>query len=63
MANSTFPTRIQQMIAAGWQRGDSAAELADRINNSVTAKKLKVKYNTQQIAASMAWHTIRANRG
>lgn len=62
MAKEKFPTRIQQMIKSGWEREETAADLADRINKSATAKKLGVNYTTRQIAASMAWHTMRHNR-
>lgn len=60
MARKTFPKRIQKMIRNGWEKGETASQVANRINSSVTAKKLGEQYTTRQIAASMAWHTMRA---
>lgn len=62
MARTTFPKRIQKMIHAGWEKGATASEIAERINKSTTARKLNASYTTRQIAASMAWHTMRNNR-
>ncbi len=63
MAKSTFPTRIQQMIESAWNKGENASDLTDRINNTRTVKKARIRYSVRQIAAAMAWHTIRARYG
>ena len=59
MARKAFPTRIRNMIELGRDRGERASELTERINNSATAKNARVTYSTRQVAAAMAWHTIR----
>lgn len=60
MAKPTFPTRIQKMIRTGWEKKEKASVVTERINNSATAKSLGESYTTRQIAAAMAWHTMRA---
>lgn len=62
MARTNFPKRIQQMIRNGWEKGETAAEVTARINDSATARKLGTSYTTRQVAASMAWHTMRDAR-
>lgn len=61
MATKTFPTRIQNMIESAWQNGEDATSLTDRINRTRTAKKARARYTVRQVAAALAWHTIRAN--
>jgi len=63
MSNSVFPNRIQKMILSGWNNGEDATTVTNRINKSATAKKHKVRYTVRQVAASMAWHTIRERYG
>ena len=57
-SKSVFPRTIKNMIRRGWVRGDRAVELTQRINTSRTARKLEVRYSTQQIAAGPAWITM-----
>jgi len=59
MASSTFPYRIQQMILSAWENGENATDLTDRINKTRTAKKSRTRYTVRQVAAALAWHTIR----
>jgi hypothetical protein len=59
MARSTFPTRIKQMIESAWHNSENATDLTERINQTATARKHKVRYTVRQIAAALAWHTIR----
>lgn len=56
---SVFPTRIQAMIESAWGNGEDATSLTDRINKTETARRLKVRYTVRQVAAALAWHTIR----
>ena len=63
MATKTFPTRIQNMIESAWHNNECAESLTDRINNTRTAKRNKVRYTVRQVAAALAWHTIRFNQG
>jgi hypothetical protein len=63
MATKTFPTRIQNMIESAWRYGENAESLTNRINKTKTAKRNKVRYTVRQVAAALAWHTIRANQG
>lgn len=51
---SIFPNRIASMIKTGYIRGWNSAEIADHINKSKTARKLKVKVTTRSIAAKIA---------
>lgn len=60
MAKSTFPTRIQQMIESAWENGEDATSLTDRINKTRTAQKNRTSYTVRQVAAALAWHTIRS---
>ena len=60
MRKSVFPKRITSMIETGYVRGENARTIAKRINSSRTARTLKVEYKTQQIAAAMAWITMKA---
>lgn len=55
-----FPKRIEQMIRTGWKRGENSKVIAKRINSSLTAKKLNVEYNPQQIAGKLAHYTLYA---
>lgn len=59
MRKSVFPKRIKSMIETGYSRGENARQITKRINSSKTAKSLKVEYRPQQVAAAMAWITIR----
>jgi len=59
MANSTFPYRIQQMILSAWKNGETATNLTDRINRTRTVRKARTRYTVRQVAAALAWHTIR----
>jgi len=61
MTKSVFPTKINQMILSAWHNNENATTLTDRINNTKTAQKLKVQYTVRQIAAALAWNTIRRN--
>lgn len=63
MPRKTFPTRISNMIATGWSNGVPAKKLTARINNSATARKLGKEYSVRQVAAAMAWYTIRDRYG
>jgi len=63
MSSSTFPTRIKQMIETAWKNEETAVETTTRINDSLTARKHGVRYSVRQIAAAMAWHTIRDRYG
>lgn len=63
MGKSVFPTRIQQMIESAWENGEDAVSLTDRINNTRTAQNHQVKYTVRQVAAALAWHTIRERYG
>lgn len=60
MAGKRFPKRIEQMIKTGWSKGENSRTIADRINSSKTAKKLKVEYKPQQIAGKLAHYTLYA---
>lgn len=54
MVKSKFPKRIEAMIITSYYKGHSAATIAKRINNSITAKKLNVEYSHRSIAAKLA---------
>lgn len=56
---SRFPKKISSMIATARQKGMTSAQIASRINDSATAKNLKVEYTARQIAAHMAWLTMK----
>jgi len=62
MAHTSFPKRIQKMIRNGWEKGETAAKITARINDSATARNLGTSFTTRQVAASMAWHTMRDAR-
>ena len=58
-----IPQRIKLMIAKAWENNEKAVTVTARINNSATAKKTGTTYSVRQIAAAMAWHTMRDKYG
>ena len=47
--SSIYPKKIQKMILSSYDRGESAPETAQRINESKTARNLKRKFTATQM--------------
>lgn len=59
MSKSKIPTKIKSMVETGYRKNLTSKQITDRINKSATAKKLNVELSRAQVAALMAWCTMR----
>jgi len=55
---NTIPSKIKSMIKTGYNKKMNSKQIAHRINNSATAKNMKIELSWRQVAAHMAWFTM-----